>query len=36
MDKILVLSILAVNITVLIAVIYGDALVTSRLAALFV
>jgi hypothetical protein len=36
MDKILVLSILAVQITVLIAVIYGEALVTSRLAALMV
>jgi hypothetical protein len=36
MDKILVLSILAVNITVLIAIIYGDTLVTSRLAALMV
>jgi hypothetical protein len=34
MDKILVLSILAVNITVLIAVIYGDTLVTSQFAAL--
>lgn len=36
MDKIFVLSILAVHITVLIVVIYGDTLVTSRLAALMV
>lgn len=36
MDKILVLSILAVNITILIAVIYGESLGTTRFASLMV